>query len=91
MVIDNKIKDKVKSIIDINAINMNIADMLNAAFNYTDIINTDEVKQYIKEGLSEEEAILEILYGFYGLEHNDVNDEVMNKYIFNNLKRLYTK
>ena len=91
MVIDNKIKDKVKSIIDINAINMNIADMLNAAFNYTDIINTDEVKQYIKEGLSEEEAILEILYGFYGLEHSDINDEVMNKYIFNNLKRLDPK
>ena len=44
MVIDHKIKDKVKSIIDVNAINMNIADMLNAAFNYTDIINADEVK-----------------------------------------------
>ena len=91
MIIDSKIKDKVKSIVDINAINMNIADMLNAAFNYTDIINPDEVKQYIKEGLSEEEAILEILYGFYGLEHNDVNDEVMNKYIFNNLKKLDPK
>ena len=91
MVIDNKIKDKVKSIIDVNAVNMNIADMLNAAFNYTDIINPDEIKQYIKEGLSEEEAILEMLYGFYGLEHNDINDEVMNKYIFNNLKRLDPK
>ena len=91
MVIVNKIKDKVKSIIDVNAVNMNIADMLNGAFNYTDIINPDEVKQYIKEGLSEEEAILEILYGFYGLEHNDINDEVMNKYIFKNLKRLDPK
>ena len=83
--------NKVKQIIDTNAINMNIADMLMSAFSYTDIINPDEVKQYIKEGLSEEEAILEILYGFYGLEHNDENDDVMTRYIFNNLKRLDEK
>ena len=88
MIIDNKVKNKVKEIIDTNAINMNIADMLMAAFSYTDIINPDEVKQYIKEGLEEKEAILEMLYGFYGLEHNEINDQVMDKYILNNLTRL---
>ena len=88
MIIDNKIKAKVKDIVDTNAINMNIADMLTAAFSYTDIINPDEVRQYIKEGYSEEEAITEILFGFYGLDHNDENNDILTRYILNNLKKL---
>ena len=88
MIIDNKIKSKVKEIVDTNAINMNIADMLTAAFSYTDIISPEEVRQYIKEGYSEEEAITEILFGFYGLNHNDENDDILTRYILNNLKKL---
>ena len=88
MIINKSIKNKVQEIIDTNAINMNIADMLVAAFSYTDIINPDEVRQYIKEGYTEEEAILEILFGFYGLEHNDENDDVLTRYVLNNLKKL---
>ena len=38
MIIDKKIRNKVQEIIDTNAINMNIADMLVAAFSYTDKI-----------------------------------------------------
>ena len=91
MIISNSIKNKVKEVIDVNAINMNIADMLMAVFSYTDLINPDEIKQYIKEGLSEKEAILEVLYDFYHLEHNDENDDVMDKYIANNLKKLEEK
>ena len=91
MIIDNKIKNKVLEVIDTNAINMNIADMLMAVFSYTDLINPDEIKQYIKEGLNEKEAILEVLYDFYHLEHNDENDDVMDRYISNNLKKLEEK
>ena len=91
MIISESIKNKVKDIIDTNAINMNIADMLMAVFSYTDLINPDEIKQYIKEGLTEKEAILEILYDFYHLEHNDENDDVMERYIANNLKKLDEK
>lgn len=91
MIISNNIKSKVKEIIDVNAINMNIADMLMAVFSYTDLINPDEIKQYIKEGLSEKDAILEILYDFYHLEHSDENDDVMGRYIANNLKKLEEK
>ena len=80
--------NKIKSAIDTNAINMNVADMLMAAFNYVDLIDEQEVKQYIKEGLNETEAILEILYDFYGLKHNKENDEVMDYYFLNNLKQL---
>ena len=91
MIIDNKIKNKVLEVIDTNAINMNIADMLMAVFSYTDLINPDEIKQYIKEGLSEKEAILEVLYDFYHLEHSEENDDVMGRYIANNLKKLEEK
>lgn len=91
MIIDESIKSKVLDVIDTNAINMNIADMLMAVFSYTDLINPDEIKQYIKEGLSEKEAILEVLYDFYRLEHNDENDDVMGRYIANNLKKLEEK
>ena len=91
MIISNSIKNKVKEVIDVNAINMNIADMLMAVFSYTDLINPEEIKQYIKEGLSEKEAILEVLYDFYHLEHNDENDDVMGRYIANNLKKLEEK
>ena len=45
---DNNLKEEIHRIIDINAINMNVADMLMTAFSYTDIINPDEISQYIK-------------------------------------------
>ena len=79
---------KIQNIIDTNAINMNVADMLMSAFNYVDLINEQEVKQYQKEGLNQNEAILEILYDFYGLKHNEENDRIMDYYFLNNLKKL---
>ena len=89
---DPKLLEEIKGIIDINAINMNIADMLMSAFSYTDIINPDEIRQYEKEGYKEEEAILEILYDFYQLDkNNEDNQKVMKEYILDNLKCLDKK
>ena len=85
---DSILLNKIKSVVDTNTINMNIADMLMEAFNYVDIFNEEEIKQYIKEGYSEKEAIIEILYDFYGLKHNEENDEVMDYYFLNNLQKL---
>ena len=79
----------IQSIIDQNAINMNVADMLMGAFSYVDLINSEEVKQYIKEGHQENEAILQILYSFYGLDDSiKENQEIMGEYFLNNLKKL---
>lgn len=84
--------DDIKQIIDINNININVADMLMTAFSYVDIFNPDEIKQYIKEGLKEEEAILEILYDFYQLDkNNEDNNIIMDEFFLNNLKRLDEK
>ena len=91
MVIKNEssLRKELQNIIDINATNMNVADMLMNAFSYTDIIDPNEVKQYIKEGWDEKEAILEILYDFYQLDkNNEDNQKIMDSYILNNLKCL---
>lgn len=80
---------KIKTIIDQNVINMNVADMLMGAFSYTDLISNDEIKQFIKEGYTEKEAILQILYRFYGLDDSlKENQEIMDEYFLNNIKKL---
>ena len=91
MFIENKpsLKNKTQSLIDINAINMNVADILMEAFSFTDLISADEIKQYQKEGISEKEAILNILYRFYGLDENQKENQIiMDEYFLNNLKKL---
>ena len=85
MLIKKELKSEIQKLIDINNINMNIADMLMSAFMYTDIINNDEVKQYIKEGHKENQAVLNVLCDSLGLEKDD---EVLEEYILNNLKKL---
>ena len=79
----------LKSIIDQNAINMNVADMLMESFNYTDLTSPDEIKQYIKEGNSEEEGMLKVLYRFYGLDDSlKENQVIMKEYFLDNLRKL---
>ena len=86
---DSKLLKEIQNIININNINMNVADMLMNVFSYTDIIDPNEVKQYIQEGWSENDAILNILYDYLGLDKdNKDNQEVLNKYVLNNLKHL---
>ena len=88
MLIKKELKSEIQKLIDTNNINMNIADMLMSAFMYTDIINPDEVKQYIKEGHDENQAVLNVLCDSLGLEKDD---EVLEEYVLNNLKKLNPK
>ena len=86
---DKQLLERIRQIITINATNMNVADMLMTAFSYTDIIDPNEIRQYIKEGWEEKEAILEMLYNFYQLDkNNEDNQKVMDSYVLNNLKCL---
>lgn len=94
MIIKNNpvLEKELKKIIDINATNMNVADMLMTAFSYTDIIDENDIKQYIKEGWDEKDAILEVLYDFFQLDSkNEENQTVMDSYILRNLKCLNPK
>ncbi len=90
MIIKNK--KEVQNVISTNNINMNVADVLTNAFMYIDAINPDEVKQYIKEGLSENEAVYNCLYDFLGFDKNDEESQnVLGEYVLNNLKKLNPK
>ena len=94
MIIKNNpvLKEELQKIIDINMTNMNVADMLMNAFSYTDIIDPNEIRQYIKEGWNENDAILETLYDFFQLDkNNEDNQRVMESYVLNNLKCLDSK
>ena len=87
MIIKNK--KEVQNVISTNNINMNVADVLTNAFMYVDAINPDEVKQYIKEDLSENEAVYNCLYDFLGFDKNDEESQnVLGEYVLNNLKKL---
>ena len=88
MLIKKELKSEIQKLIDTNNINMNIADMLMSTFMYTDIINPDEVKQYIKEGHQENQAVLNVLCDSLGLEKDD---EVLEEYVLNNIKKLNPK
>ena len=87
MIIKNK--QLVQSVISTNNINMNVADVLTNAFMCIDVINPDEVKQYIKEGLDENEAIYNCLFDFIGVSKDDEESQkVLSEYFLNNLKKL---
>ena len=86
---ESLLKDKINELVDINAININVADMLLTAFSYVDIFDPQDIKQYIKEGYSEQEALIEVLYDFYGLNKQDEsNVQIMDECFLNVLERL---
>ena len=89
MVINPKLNKRVQELINSNIVNINVADFLNTAFNYTDIFNADEIKQYIKEGLNEKEAMMEILTRAFEIDYEqEENKKIMDSYILDNLKKL---
>lgn len=92
MVISPKLNKRIEALISNNNININVADLLVNAFSYTDIFDVDEIKQYIKEGLSEKEAMMEVFCRSFNIDYElDENKVVMDSYILNNLKKLNPK
>lgn len=92
MNINPKLNKRVQELISNNNININIADLLVNAFNYTDIFDADEIKQYIKEGLNEKEAMMQMLTKAFDIDYElDENKEVLDAYILNSLKKLDDK
>ncbi|NLB48641.1 MAG: hypothetical protein GX813_02195 [Erysipelotrichia bacterium] len=84
-----KCREIVKALVDINNININVADMLWTAFSYIDIFSFEAIKELQSLGKSESEAIIDILYDFYQLNRDDLdNVRIMDLYFLNNLKKL---
>ena len=87
-----KLNKRIQELIGNNNININVADLLVNAFNYTDIFDEDKIKRYIKEGLKEKEAMMQIFTKAFNIDYDlDENREVMDAYILNNLKKLDPK
>ena len=92
MKISPKLNNRIQELIGSNNININVVDLLVNAFNYTDIFDVDEIKQYIKEGLSEKEAMMQMFTKAFDIDYElEDNKEVMDSYILNNLKKLNDK
>ena len=92
MNINPKLNKRIQDLISNNNININVADLLVNAFNYTDIFDADEIRQYIKEGLSEKEAMMQMFTKAFDIDYElDENKEVMDSYILNTLKKLDSK
>ena len=73
---------EIEKLIDINNININVADMLNVAFSYTDIIKS----------VGSNEEIIEQLYDFYQLDKdNEDNQAIMDDFFLKRLKKLDSK
>ena len=86
---NKELRQEIQDLINTNAVNMNVADVLMSVFAYTDIIDPNEMKQYIKEGWKENDAIIEILYEYLNLDkNNEDNQKVMDEYFLSNLKKL---
>ena len=89
MVISSKLNKRIEALISNNNVNINVADLLVNAFSYTDIFDIDEIKQYIKEGLNEKEAMMQMFTKAFDIDYKlDENKEVTDSYILNNLKKL---
>ena len=89
MNINPKLNKRIQELISNNNININVADLLVNAFNYTDIFDINEINQYMKEGLSEKEAMMQLFTKAFDIDYElDENKEVMDAYILNNLKKL---
>ena len=92
MNINPKLNKIIQELIGNNNININVADLLVNAFNYTDIFDINEINQYIKEGLNEKEAMMQMFTKAFDIDYElDENKEVMDAYILDNLKKLEDK
>ena len=89
MIIKKNLDKRVKNLISTNNVNINVADLLVNAFSYTDIFDKAEIEQYIKEGLSEKEAMIQIFCRSFEIDYEmDENKEVIDEYFANYLKKL---
>ena len=92
MNINPKLNKRIQELIGNNNININVADLLVNAFNYIDIFDINEINQYMKEGLSEKEVMMQMFTKAFDIDYElDENKEVMGAYILSNLKKLDSK
>lgn len=68
---DNNLKNKINEVIRNNQINTWIAELFNEVNSYTDFFSSEKIDSYVKQGLSEPEAFVNIMYDEFNFDKND--------------------
>ena len=73
MILDKnpKLKKKIDEIIYTNQVNTWAAGLFNEVCNYTDFFSKDKIDNYVKQGLKEEAALVEIIYDEFNFDKDD--------------------
>ena len=85
------LKEKIDRVIVTNQKNIWAADLFNDACNYTDFFDESKINELVKQGLKEQEAMIDSFYDVYSLDRDDrETNEVINEYCTKRLKCLNT-
>ena len=68
---DKKLKNKINEVIRNNQINTWVAELFNEVNSYTDFFSIEKIDSYVKQGLSEPEAFVNIIYDEFNFDKND--------------------
>lgn len=68
---DKNLKNKINEVIRNNQINTWVAELFNEVNSYTDFFSFEKIDSYVKQGLSEPEAFVNIMYDEFNFDKND--------------------
>lgn len=89
---DKNLKNKISEVIRNNQINTWIAELFNEVNSYTDFFSLEKINNYVKQGLSEPEAFVNIMYDEFNFDKNDEETTgITDEYCVKRIKCLEAK
>ena len=89
---DKNLKNKINEVIRNNQINTWIAELFNEVNSYTDFFSKEKIDSYVKQGLSEPEAFVNIMYDEFNFDKNDEETiGITDEYCVKRIKCLESK
>ena len=91
MKINNNIflKEKIDEVIRTNQINTWVADLLSETCNYTDFFDKSKISELVKQGYTEQEAMIDSFYDVFSLDRDDKETkDILDEFCVKNLKCL---
>ena len=89
---DTNLKKKIDEIIRINQINTWIAGLFIEVNSYTDFFDKDKIDNYVKQGLSEPEAMTEIIFDEFNFDKDDEEmRDILDEYCVKRIRCLESK
>ncbi len=68
---DKSLQNKINEVIRINQINTWVAELFNEVNSYTDFFSLEKINNYVKQGYSEPEAMVNIMCDEFNFDKND--------------------